>query len=94
MTQPSCKGLFFNITQNQYWDKEKACIYEKRSLRLLKRKSCRCPSCDYVIKECLPEVINDCNDFSGSELQPDRVYELIYDFGSGEDFEFEWRLAK
>ncbi len=90
--QPKCKGLIFKVTENMYWDGK--AINERRSIRLMKRKSCNCPACEFVVKEFLPELGRG-YDFVGNDLITGKLYEMIYTLDEdGEcDFRFErWNL--
>ena len=88
MTQPKCKGLIFKVIDNMYWDGK--AIVEKRTLRLMKRKSCKCPSCEYVVKEFLPELGNMCYDFVSEGAVNGKLYELKYIINDDEEVDFRF----
>ena len=50
----ACTGLLFSIKNNQYFGKTMRTLTCKKTARILRRKSCSCSRCDYIIRELLP----------------------------------------
>jgi len=44
----ACKGLVFKCKVSTYWDPKRRVIGYREVFRLLKRKSCSCPECEYL----------------------------------------------
>lgn len=81
-----CKGLVFKGTVSTFFSNNK--IQERKALTLLKRKSCSCPKCDFVLDQ-LKEF-----DFGYSfsllnEVEDGRLYKLIpsFDYDFMEEFD-------
>lgn len=84
---PKCIGLFFKVRENQYFDKKKGIINEKRTISLIKRQSCTCPACEYVL-ETLSDYIQDGYNFSGNGLKADKIYKMKYQIDNEEGLEY------
>lgn len=89
---PECKNLLFKVRENHYWDGK--AIHENRTIQLLKRKSCKCPNCEYVLKEVFPNIINDLYDFDGNNLVRDKIYKLVYTLDEDGDCQFRFEPIK
>lgn len=91
----NCKGLIFKVIDNQYWDKYSCCIVTKRVLRLMKRASCNCPACSYIIKEAIEDCVNDLYDTVGKNLENGKSYKMKYFLDNEEGLvDFDWEEVK
>lgn len=76
--EPKCKGLFFRASISCFLSSHNS-IESKKSLRLLKRKSCNgCPQCSWVLEEEFPEYIVNV-DFAKDmdNIEHGKIYELV-----------------
>ena len=74
---PKCKGLFFRYHSSSYLSSHKS-IEVRKSLKLLKRKSCKgCERCEWIW-EYIPQDIEDegMEDYLGN-LNNGKIYKLV-----------------
>ena len=76
VTQNNCKGLIFRAHVHSFISSHRS-IEVKKSLRLLKRKSCKgCKHCEWIWDEMMNEIL-DCEieDFAG-DIENGKKYKL------------------
>lgn len=73
--EPVCTGLLFRSRVSTYFDGKK--MGERKSLNILKRKSCRCPLCEFILSEmkeydfsCTYSWLNDIEDNQLYTVEP------------------------
>lgn len=80
---PDCKGLIFRAHVHSFISSHRS-IEVKKSLRLLKRKSCKgCESCEWVWDNMMEDILNGAvEDFAG-EIENGKMYKLQWIWSPG-----------
>lgn len=77
-----CKGLFWRYSESQYLSSHNS-IEIKKSLRLLKRKSCSgCPECEWVWEFIMDDIGNARSDYL-SKLEQGKIYTYQVHYSQG-----------
>lgn len=88
MNSQTCQGgLVFKGHKSTFFDGNQ--LGEKKSLRLLKRKSCRCPKCSFILEE-LKRYDFDCTNSFLNEVEEGDLFTLKPDIESDYDYESPW----
>lgn len=108
--EPDCTGLVFKLSINNYYNKTHDYFSSTKTMRLQKRKSCKCPICEFTldqIKEmqeqgALDSLDRDLKNIEDTFVDYDcaLVFESDYDYDMGYneaevvDFKFTIRGKK
>jgi hypothetical protein len=97
---PTCQGgLIFRGHKSTFFDGKQ--LGEKKSLRLLKRRSCKCPECSFVLdslKEydfsCTTSFLNDVEEGDLFTLKPYIESDYDYESSWGDTYVSDFTLVK
>lgn len=97
---PECTGLLFRSRVSTYFDGKK--MGERKTMNLLKRKSCRCPKCDFI-KDELKRFEFDYTYSWLKEIEDDELYTIeptydhagdSYEYGGGDIYMSDFKFVK
>lgn len=94
----SCKGVFFRANVSKYWDSDKGVIGERRTVRILKRKSCPgCSACAWIYDHLQEDVEN----VHIEDVENGKVYSIIvtnehtdWETGIVDDYDLSFKEVK